>query len=271
MATKAIHVELVSDLTSTAFLAALKRFIARRGLCTDIYSDCGTNFVGGNLILQKEFQQMLRDPKATYMQHITTLGIHWHFNPPSSPHFGGLWEAGVKAIKYHLRRVLGNTICTFEEYATCLTQIEACLNSRPMCYIHNSPDDPFILTPAHFLIGQSLLTIPEPENSSNKVLPSQRWKYMQLLVRQFWDRWSKDYLHQLQHRPKWQTSQPNIKTGDLVLIKSDTTHPTVWPFGIIEKTFPGKDGLVRVVQVKTKNGSFQRPVSKLCCLPIDTH
>lgn len=270
MATKAIHIELVSDLTSISFVAALKRFVARRGICSDIYSDCGTNFIGANTLLQKEYQQCLKDQQEIGMQYATSRGIKWHFNPPASPHFGGLWEAGVKSMKYHLRRVLGNTICTFEECSTLLTQIEACLNSRPLCYIHNNPEELFVLTPGHFLIGQALTAIPEPHYETDKILPSQRWKYIQLLTQHFWDKWSKDYLNQLQNRPKWQVKKPNIQPGELVLLKSEQMHPTCWPIGVIEKIFPGQDGLVRVVQLRTKHGTFQRPVAKLCRLPIDT-
>lgn len=269
MTTKAIHIELVSDLTAEAFVAALKRFIARRGMCSDIYSDCGTNFVGANKSLQSDYHKALKLQQTNGIEFCTTKGITWHFNPPSTPHFGGLWEAGVKSVKYHLRRVLGNAICTFEEYATILTQIEACLNSRPLCYMPNSADDMFVLTPGHFLIGQPLNSIPEPESVPTNLSPSQRWKHVQQLVRQIWDKWSKDYLNQLQNRPKWQMKQQNLQPGEIVIIKTEQIQPTFWPLGIIEKVFPGKDGLVRVVQVRTKNGSYQRPIAKLCRLPVE--
>lgn len=270
MSTKAIHLEVVSDLTSTAFIAALKRFVARRGLCTDIYSDCGTNFVGGNNILQQDLKQALKQQQSEFISYLTNRGISWHFNPPASPHFGGLWEAGVKSVKHHLKRVVGPSTCTYEEYATIVTQIEACLNSRPLCYINNNPDELLVLTPGHFLIGGTFTAIPEPEYEPNKVLPSARWKYVQLITQQFWKKWSKDYLHQLQHRPKWNTVQANIKVEEMVLIQTENMQPTVWPLGVINKVFPGKDGFVRVVEVKTTHGVFQRPVAKICRLPIET-
>lgn len=266
MVTKAIHIEVVSDSTSAAFIAALKRFVARRGLCSDIYSDCGTNFVGGNAFIQKDFNQATNEQ---VLQYITSRSINWHFNPPAAPHFGGLWEAGVKSVKHHLRRVLGNIICTFEEYSTVLTQIEACLNSRPLCYISNNSEELFALTPGHFLIGQALMAIPEPDYSNKKILPSQRWKHLQSITRQFWDRWSKDYLNQLQNRPKWQCKEANVQKGEIVILKYENMPPTIWPLGIVEEIFPGKDGFVRVVKIRTKHGSFQRPVSKICRLPLD--
>ncbi|XP_028042585.1 fatty acid synthase-like, partial [Bombyx mandarina] len=97
---------------------------------------------------------------------------NWHFNPPYSPNFGGLWEAGVKSIKYHLRRILDRTL-TFEEMSTTLCQIEACLNSRPLCPIdHNDIDNLNVLTPGHFLIGEAPINVPEPDLSQSALLGS---------------------------------------------------------------------------------------------------
>ena len=127
MATKAIHLELVSNLTSEAFIAALKRTIARRGFIDHLYSDNGSNFVGANRELKaffksEEFSRQVHD-------YATKTQFQWHFIPPNSPHFGGLWEAGVKSLKYHWKRTVGKELLTFEEFSTLLTQVEACLNS----------------------------------------------------------------------------------------------------------------------------------------------
>ncbi|XP_032569851.1 uncharacterized protein LOC116800206 [Drosophila sechellia] len=131
MATKAIHLEMVSDLTSDAFLAALRRFIARRGKCSNIYSDNGTNFVGAARKLDQELFNAIQE-NITIAAQLEKDRIDWHFIPPAGPHFGGIWEAGVKSMKYHLKRIIGDTILTYEEMSTLLCQIEACLNSRPL-------------------------------------------------------------------------------------------------------------------------------------------
>nr|XP_033204611.1 uncharacterized protein LOC117165285 [Bombus vancouverensis nearcticus] len=105
---KAVHIELVSDLTSEAFIAALRRFIARRGFCVTIYSDNGTNFVGANNEL-RELRNLLQsdDHKVKVQSFLANRRIEWLFIPPNSPHFGGLWEAAVKSFKRHFRRVAG--------------------------------------------------------------------------------------------------------------------------------------------------------------------
>lgn len=137
--TRAIHIELVSDLTSVAFIAAFKRFVARRDKVTDLYSDCGTNFIGADRLLREEFQKVLaEDSVQNYSAHD---GTTWHFNPPALSHFGGIWEAGEKSIKHHLKRLSGNMVFTFEELTTLLCQIEACLNSRLLCPMNNDIND----------------------------------------------------------------------------------------------------------------------------------
>lgn len=145
---KAFHLELVSDLTQNAFLAAFRRFIARRGVPHTMFSDCGTNFVGAKNTLAKY--------ETEAIEYCSTRGVEWKFIPPASPHFGGLWEAGVKLVKTHLKKTLGTTVLNFEEYTTLLTQIEACLNSRPLCPITNGASYYAVLTPGHFLTGSQL-------------------------------------------------------------------------------------------------------------------
>ncbi|UYV85114.1 hypothetical protein LAZ67_X004615 [Cordylochernes scorpioides] len=129
--TRAVHLELVTDASTPTFMSAFKRFVARRGHCTRLYSDQGTNFVGAARQLRSCFylaQNQLKELAAV----LANDGTEWRFNPPGAPHFGDLWEAGVKALKYHMRRIIGNNLLTYEELLTVLVQIESCLNSRPL-------------------------------------------------------------------------------------------------------------------------------------------
>ncbi|XP_029341390.1 uncharacterized protein LOC115033257 [Acyrthosiphon pisum] len=155
---KAIHIEAVEDMTSAAFLAALRRFISRRGKPSTMWSDNGTNFVGA----ERELSECL----LNVAKNLANEGVTWHFNPPSAPHFGGLWESGVKSAKYHLLRVLKESSLTYSELETLLCQVEACLNSRPLTPMSSDPFDTDPLTPAHFLIGGPMFFQPEPDLSN---------------------------------------------------------------------------------------------------------
>ncbi|XP_076301722.1 uncharacterized protein LOC143219731 [Lasioglossum baleicum] len=197
-------------------------------------------------------------------------GTNWIFNPPAAPHFGGIWEAAVKSVKYHLRRVIGETLLTFEEMSTLLTQIEACLNSRPITPLTDEPSDLTALTPAHFLIGSPLTAIPEPSLTDVRSSRLKRWQMIQQQRDHFWDRWSFEYLQTLQQRTKWTKEQPNLKPGDLCLILNEATPPTRWPLGRVEQVHAGADGLVRVVTVRTATSVLARPIAKICLLPAVT-
>lgn len=147
-ATKAIHLEATSELTTAAFLATLRRFVARRGCPQHIYSDNGTNFVGANREL-KEICKFIQNEVGNSKIHEFCIEnkIQWSFIPPRSPHMGRLWEAGVKSCKSHLVRITGKLLFTFEEFTTVLAQIEACLNSRPLTPMSSDPADLEPLTP----------------------------------------------------------------------------------------------------------------------------
>nr|XP_022906719.1 uncharacterized protein LOC111418409 [Onthophagus taurus] len=258
--TKAVHLELVSELTSDAFIAALRRFISRRGSCTTIFSDRGTNFVGA----YNQLTKLAQDAGGE-------LGIQWLFNPPASPHFNGLTEAGVKSVKTHLHRVVGKQVMTYEELYTLLVQIEAVLNSRPLCPLSADPNDLQTLTPGHFLALSPLNS--EIPNDELQNIPSNRltrWQLLQGMLQHFWRRWSNEYLHTLQQRRKWNVPIKNIQAGTLVLIRYEMKTPLQWALGRITQSHPGADGIVRVVTVGTTQGLLQRPVIKLCPLPSET-
>ncbi|UYV79990.1 hypothetical protein LAZ67_18001335 [Cordylochernes scorpioides] len=237
--TKAIHLEISSDLTAETFLAALKRFISRRGRPTDIYSDNATNF------------------KAIE-------SINWHFIPPSAPNFGGLWEAGIKSVKTILSKTMKSRLLNYEELLTLLAQIEACLNSRPLTFVSNDPNDLTALTPGHFLIGNAIRHDAESNHSTLNL--RSRWNLIQPQRDYFWNRWSCEYLHQLQERRKWRTSHPDDNIGDLVMLK-EQDRPLHWKLARIVQIFPGEDDHTRVVLLRTLKGLLKRPITKICPLP----
>ena len=150
----------VTSYDTNSFLECLKRIVSHHGLCSDIYSDCGANFVGSYKELRDMFFKYSLFSKGI-VNEAYNLGIRWHFNPHFEPHFEGLWKSAVRCAKHHLKRVIGNSTLTYEEMSTLLATIEACLNSRPLCALTEDPLDIQALTPAHFLLGRPLLSIPE--------------------------------------------------------------------------------------------------------------
>lgn len=115
-----------------------------------------------------------------------------------APHFNGLSEAAVKSVKLHLKRTIGETKLSFEELSTFLTQVEACVNSRPLCALSSCPDDAGALTPSHFITGQSSICPPEQSYLETKISWLDRWQHVQQMVQYFWKRWQAEYLYQLQ-------------------------------------------------------------------------
>ncbi|XP_060845438.1 uncharacterized protein LOC132925023 [Rhopalosiphum padi] len=264
MSVKAVHLETVSDISSDAFLAALDRFVARRGIPNSMYTDCGTNYVGAAKQLKQLFD------KASN-QHVLygRIPCKWHFNPPGAPHFGGIWEAAVKSAKTHLKKVIGAQIYTNEEFTTLITRIEGVLNSRPMLPLSSDPNDLEVLTPGHFLIGQPLLSLPEENVVDTPTNRLNRWQLLRQAHQSFWRRWSNEYLHTLQGRQKWYKQTPNLAVGDLVVINTPSRPPMSWQIGRITQVHPGADDIVRVATVKTQEGTLTRPVVKLVKLPVD--
>ncbi|XP_071035186.1 uncharacterized protein [Parasteatoda tepidariorum] len=264
LTTKAVHLELVSILSTEAFLTLFRRFIAGRGLPSVVFSDNATYFKGAQAFL-KSLYSIVRS--NSIQDFAIENQIHWHNIPPLSPHFGGLWEANIKSTKRHLIKVCGSATLNFEELTTLLTQIQSCLNSRPLCPLSSEPQDFEAPTPGHFIIGAPLLAISERETTPAMSLKS-RWMLVQRLKDQFWSQWSNEYLHTLQTRSKWTGTSTNVAVGDLVLLKTDwISTPLKWTSARILRTFPGSDGLVRVVEVKTSNGQFTRSIAKICPLP----
>nr|XP_012231254.1 PREDICTED: uncharacterized protein LOC105677297 [Linepithema humile] len=267
--TKAIHIELVSDLTTDTFLTAFKRFISQRDKPSHMYSDNGTTFVGAQNQLKElyEFYNKVQT-QSEIRQSLCNQQISWSFIPPHAPHFGGLWEAGVKSAKYHMARIIGKAHLTFEELQTVLCEIEAILNSRPITSLSADSDDLSYLTPGHFLVGAALNSFPCTDVSDineNRLL---RWQTVEQVRQHFWRRWSNEYLHSLQERSKWKISKGiQLQPNQVVLVKLQNLAPLQWSIERVQ-VHPGENNIVRTA-IKTSKGAFVRPLSKLAILPVD--
>lgn len=267
MVTRAVHLEAVTGMTSEAFIAAFSRFSARRGVCAKMYSDNGTTFVGANREMQEAIKTWQQKKTLDFVQ---AKGTEWHFITPAAPFQGGIWEAAVKSMKHHLKRVMGTQKYSFEVLQTLLAEVEACLNSRPICAMSDDKDDARALTPAHFLIGEELiLPIPvrrdEPPRSAQAL-----FQQIQHSLQNFWAQWSADFLNTLQQRTKWKWEKNNVQIGELALLKNENFPPTYWALGRVTVVRPGPDGFVRSVTILIDGKLYDRPIQNLCILPTDT-
>ena len=169
----------------------------------------------------------------------------------------------MKSMKNHLRRVVGSLKLTFEEFTTVLTQVESCLNSRPLISLTLDDDGIGALTPGCFLVGKPLEALPDPSFSYHSLILLRRWHLCQALIRHFWQRWLSEYITSLKRYTKWHNPTRNICVGDIVILQEDSLIPSKWPLAIVIKVHVGKDDLVQVVTVKTNSGTYKRPIFKI--------
>lgn len=271
LAVKAVHFEIVPDLTTAACINAIKRFVARRGRVIELHCDNATAFVGADrelAALRRRYQDQFKSVEWT--SYCIDSGIRFQFIPARSPHFGGLWEAGVKSFKFNFRRIFGGHSYTLDEFSTATVHIESILNSRPLTPLTDHPDDLAVLTPGHFLIGESMFSILELDVTDMSTNRLSRLQTMRRSIQDFWNRWSRDYISQLHQRSKWKRATTNIQVGALVLLKQDKLPSFMWNLGRVVEAYAGQDGLVRVVLVRTSRGIYKRAVTEIRVLPIDS-
>ena len=254
LTTRAVHIELVTDTTSDALIEAVLCMISRQGLPKAIYSDNGPNMTGANKVWKLDEDNM--------RSFAANERFEWHVIPPVSSHFGGIWEAAVKSAKLHLTAATKGQVLTIVEYGNLFRRIEAILNSRPLCYRDDAEQGSEVITPAHFLVGNSLLALPVIDYADEIPL-SRRLQLLQSQVNSFWKVWSRDYINQLQQRRRWTTRENNLKVGQIVLVKSKDEKPFQWPLGKILRVFPDPHGDVRVAEVLFRNRSKVRSISSL--------
>ena len=262
MATRAVHLEIAHSLDTQSCLQALQRFIGRRGSPRDVYSDNGSNFVGAARELKEAISKW---NQSLINKTLCQKGISWHFNPPAASHQGGVWERVIRSVRRILTALAGERVLTDECLSTFVTEVERILNDRPISAVSSDSRDLKALTPNSLLLGNINPVVPpnvfiKAEGYRNS------WKLVHWLADEFWRRWLKSYLPQLQQRQKWLKPHRNLAPGDLVLVCDEQCRRGQWPKAIVEEVYPGDDGYVRVAKVKTASSAFKRDVRKLCLL-----
>ncbi len=270
---RGVHLETVNAADADSFILSLRRFIARRGPVRSIRSDNGGNFVGADNELRESFKNMDHEKIRNFLltKECDWDCIEFKRNPPLSSHMGGVWERQIRSARTILASLLRTHVARLndESLRTLFTEVEAVINSRPLSVETLSDESIEPLTPNHLLTMKSKVVLPPPGTFEEAdVYCRKRWRTVQHLSNQFWDRWRKEYLLSLQERQKWTHVQRNLEVDDIVLIKDPDTVRNKWPMGRVTKVVPSDDGLVRKAYVKTVSSTepLLRPVTKLILL-----
>ncbi|XP_056000356.1 uncharacterized protein LOC130048119 [Ostrea edulis] len=268
--TRAIHIEVIEELSSSSFINSLRRFIAIRGSVQEIRSDRGSNFIGATDDLNVNVINVEKKPVADFL---LDNKVTWIFNPPHSSHMGGVWERMIGVA----RRILDSMLIdlhskhlSHEVLTTLMAEVCAIVNSRPIAPVSSGPENPTILSP-NMLLTQKTGEIPMKFGPFTlKDMYKSQWHCVQHLANIFWERWKREYLQTLQLRRKWQNDSPNLCMGDVVLLKDPTTSRNEWPTGIVTNAIKSADGKVRSAEVRImkegKPATFTRPISEMVLL-----
>ena len=267
--TRAVHLEVVSDLSEQSFLQAFRRFSSRRSLPHHMISDNASTFLASSETLNDLFQS------PSLKEQLSRQGVEWKFIPKRAPWYGGFWERLIGLTKRAIKKTLGKASITLTELQTLTTEVEAVLNDRPITYVSSDCVDEEPLTPSHLLNGRRITSLPYPitDDPSDPDYGSasdmrQRVTAQAHILERFWKRWRHEYLTSLRefHRTTG-TNEQSIKTGDVVLVYDEGPRSS-WKLAVIEDLIRGGDGLVRAAHIRTSTGYTNRPVSKLYPLEV---
>ena len=253
---RAVHLELVNSLSCEATILALRRFFARRGTPSLLMSDNAKGFLAARTQLMKSMGSEAPD---------------WKFIAPRAPWWGGWWERLIGIMKSSLKRSLGKRLLTRQELETVLHEVEACMNSRPLTFVGDELDSGSPLTPSHFLLGGSP-HLKQNLNSEDMSVTQedliQKNKLCCHISDQFWVRWIDEYIKNLRTSVAQPASKKCVQVGSVVLVRGEGTNRLQWPLGVVQAVYPGRDGLVRTVEVKTAKGKFVRPIQRIYSLEL---
>ena len=280
MSSRAVHIEMLDNMTTDAFINGLRCFIAIRGAVRQLRSDQGTNFVGAINEMAKGLEEIDDERVRNYLKD---NGCEMVMNVSGSSHMGGVWERQIRTVKNVLVALTkhANSRLDSSSLRTFFYEVMAIVNSRPLTVDNlNDPCGPEAMTPNHLLTMKSKILMPFPGKfESEDIYARKRWRRVQYLADQFWTRWKKEYLSNLQIRQKWNKTHRNVQIGDIVLLKDEDLVRCQWKLAKVVQTMPSQDNLVRKVRLlmaddtltnkgkRVKAASYlDRPIHKLAIL-----
>ena len=269
--TRAVHLEVVQDLSTDSFLQAFRRFASRKSLPMVMISDNATTYIAAANHLKKLFNSQV------VQEELSRKGTEWRFIPKRAPWYGGFWERLIGLTKTSLKKILGRRYVCMETLQTIVTEIEAVINDRPLTHVSSSIDDLEPLTPSHLLYGRKMTSLPHhthlPDDEMTQIQSDQttltnRAKQQSDIIEQFWRRWKSEYLTALREfHTTTGSNEKRIRVGDVVQIYDE--GPRIrWKLAVVLELMTGNDGSVRAAKIKTKRGITNRPIVKL--YPLET-
>ena len=268
MASRAIHLEAANSLSSSSFINCLRRFLNRRGPVRQIRSDRGTAYVGARNELRQAMAEMDQEAVQKYLTENGTDWIPFQMNTPRSSHMGGVWERQIGTVRRVLEPLLKTSGSQLddESFQTFLTEAEAIVNARPLTTSNLcAADAPEPLTPNHLLTMKERVVLPPPGKFQREdVYAHKWWRRVQYLVNEFWVRWRREYLQELQQRQKWVQPKRDIAVGDIVIVKEDDSTRSQWPLGRVAETYPSDDGSIRKVKLQIASRELNKDGTRKC-------
>ena len=277
LVTRAVHLELMSDMSTEQFLLGFRRFLARHGKPDEIISDNASQFKLASDTIDKFWQQILTEKDV--VSYAASANIKWKYIVELAPWMGVFYERLVSLVKRSLRKAIGKLCLTYEQLLTVLKEVEAVVNARPLVYVGDDINSHITLTPSHFLTLNPRIGIPECDNddtdsdysphvySTDKLLLS--WKKGLKHLDRFWKIWRDDYLLSLRERTQTKLKEGKKKSqyiaqvGDVVLIKDDLPRGN-WRLGRITDLIKSYDNHTRAAKVLLPtNRVINRPLNLL--------
>ena len=259
--TRALHLELVENMSAATFLQAFRRFTSRRGLPNKILTDNAKTFKSAS----KEVR-MISESKDV-KRYFANRRVTWEFITEKAPWHGGFWERMVRSVKRCLKKAIGLASLSFGELHTLLVEIEATLNNRPLTFVYDDEQSiSHALTPSHLIYGRQISSVPNDKHydivSTNQLL-TKRAKYHQRVLNQFIKQWRTEYLLSLRESSKSNLKDSDngpIAVGDMVILRNDNTRRMFWKLAKVEELLPSSDGVVRSAKVRV-NGEGGKPIT----------
>ena len=258
--TRAIHLELLRDLSVKSFLQSFRRFASRRGLPSTLLSHNAKTFKAGC----KEVKTIVRSHEV--QRYLSSNRVTWKFIVERAPWWGGFWQRLIQSVKKWLKKTVGRTSLDYDELNTVLVETESIINSRPLTYIYgNDQSVSHPLTPSHLINGRQITLLPNDEHfeiiSTHKTL-TRRQQHHKRLLEQFAKQWRHEYLLSLRERPTAKSANGNpatVRVCDIVILKNDSTSRAIWKLAKVKELLPGNDVKIRaaIVKVPRINGKSQ--------------